>query len=79
MPLVSLSPAVIYFYYSTEEQWYLPKNEGTQEAKSIQVTVCSLLGKSEYLRQIIELVDIDLLHNNILWIGSIKKQSNSAT
>lgn len=37
-----------------------PGNEGTQEAKSIQVTDCSLLRKSEYLRQIIELVDIDL-------------------
>lgn len=53
-------------------------SEGRHETKSIQVTVCRLLGKSEYLRQVTELVVLDLPHN-ILWTGSNKKQSNVIT
>lgn len=48
-----------------------PGCEGREETKSIQVTVYSLLEKSECLRQILELVDTHLPHN-ILWLVTSK-------
>lgn len=54
-----------------------PGGGGREEAKSIQVTVHSLLGKSEYLRQIRELADTALPHH-ILQTGRIREQSDSA-
>lgn len=50
-----------------------PVGEGREETTSIQAIVYSLLGKCECLRQIIELVNIDLPHN-ILWLVASKSK-----
>lgn len=54
-----------------------PGGGDREEGKSIRVTVHSLLGKSEYFRQIRELVAVALLHHT-LRTGSVRKQSDSA-